>query len=87
MVLYPWPTKPILALFTLKHDFGALVDKMEPELVDVTTAELWLNAFDAATALEPLVDPALVDMLAPHHPTFESHGAEIRWLRAEKFFL
>ena len=26
-------------------------------------------------------------MLAPHHPTFESHGAENRWLRAEKFFL
>ena len=64
-----------------------LAKTMEQELVDATTAELWLNAFDAATALEPLVDPALVDMLAPHHPTFESHGAEIRWLRAEKFFL
>ena len=45
-----------------------LAKTMEQELVDATTAELWLNAFDAATALEPLVDPALVGMLAPTTP-------------------
>ena len=34
---------------------------MEQELIDATTTEHWLKALDATTALEPFVDPALVD--------------------------
>ena len=60
---------------------------MDQELVDAATAEQWLKALDAAQALEPFVDPALVDDLLPRQPTFGSHDAETCWLRAEKFFL
>ena len=38
---------------------------MEQELVDAATAERWLEAIDAMKALEPFVDPALVDKLVP----------------------
>ena len=47
---------------------------MEQELSDATTAEQWLKALDAAQALEPFVDPALVDDLLPRQPTFGSHS-------------
>ena len=43
---------------------------MEQELVDAATAERWLEALDAVKALEPFVDPALVDKLVPRRPTF-----------------
>ena len=58
---------------------------MKQELVD--PAEQWLKALDAAKVLEPFVVPALVDNLVPRQPTFGSHDEEIRWLRAEKFYL
>ena len=60
---------------------------MEQELVNAATAERWLEALDAVKALEPFVDPALVDKLLPRRPEFGSFDIEIRWLRAEKFFL
>ena len=45
------------------------------------------QSLDAAKVLEPFVVPALVDNLVPRQPTFGSHDEEIRWLRAEKFYL
>ena len=55
---------PALSAFFAAYSIAAaflLAKTMEQELVDATTAEHWLKALDATTALEPFVDPALVD--------------------------